>query len=173
MRDRGGGAAVAIAYPHFYSAMVEWGRAFDAPIFLHAADRRHVARPDPAIVFWDGETHPLGDGLTLIRCGGHFAGSAVPHWAAGADGRGCLLTGDTIDVVPDRRWVGFMRSYPNLIPLPPAAVRRIVAAVAPFPFDRLHGGWWGDMVERDAKAAIAHSTDRYIAALDGRLPGDD
>ena len=173
VRERGGLAAVAISHPHFYSAMVAWGRAFDVPIYLHAADRRHVMRPDPAIRFWEGETHALGEGLTLIRCGGHFAGSAALHWAAGAGGRGALLTGDTITVVADRRWVGFMRSYPNLIPLPPAAVRGIAGAVAPFAFDRLHGGWWDSTVERDAKAAVARSAARYVAALAGQLPGDD
>src|SRR5207302_6305367 len=47
-----------------------------------------VMRADPAIVFWEGETRRLGDGLTLIRCGGHFAGGTVLHWGDGADGRG-------------------------------------------------------------------------------------
>ena len=44
------------------------------------------------------------------------------HWAGGADGRGALLSGDIVQVVPDRRYVSFMYSYPNLIPLPAAAV---------------------------------------------------
>jgi hypothetical protein len=66
-----------------------------------------------------------------VRCGGHFPGSAVLHWADGADGRGALFTGDTIQVVSDRRWVSFMYSYPNLIPTNAATVRQIVAAVAP------------------------------------------
>jgi hypothetical protein len=34
-----------------------------------------------------------------------------------ADGAGALFSGDIIQVVPDRRWVSFMYSYPNLIPL--------------------------------------------------------
>src|SRR5512140_1759103 len=39
----GGISAIAISHPHFYSSMVEWSRAFDnAPIYLHAADRRWV-----------------------------------------------------------------------------------------------------------------------------------
>ncbi len=32
--------------------------------------------------------------------------------------KGILLTGDIIQVVADERWVSFMYSYPNLIPLP-------------------------------------------------------
>jgi len=64
---------IAISHPHYYASMVEWAHAFDAPIYLHAGDRQWVMRPDPAIKFWDGDTLPLADGVTLIRCGGHFA----------------------------------------------------------------------------------------------------
>jgi hypothetical protein len=144
----GGISAIAISHPHFYSSMVEWSRAFDAPIYLHADDRQWVMRPDPAIVFWEGETHPLGAGLTLIRCGGHFPGGAVLHWTAGADGCGVLLSGDILQVVADRRHVSFMYSYPNLIPLPAEEVRGIVAAVEP----------------------LARSATRYMAAIQGNRP---
>ena len=89
VRRLGGLAAVAVSHPHYYSSMVEWSRAFGGvPIYLHAADREWVMRPDPAIEFWDGDTKALHDGLTLIRCGGHFEGGTVLHWPAGADGEG-------------------------------------------------------------------------------------
>ncbi|MBX0330447.1 hypothetical protein K2Z83_22575, partial [Oscillochloris sp. ZM17-4] len=145
----------------------EWSRAFDAPIFLHADNRPWVMRPDPAITFWEGETYAPLPGLTLIRCGGHFPGSSVLHWADGADGRGALFTGDTMMVVSDRRYVSFMYSYPNLIPLSPSGVRRIVAAVEPFAFDRIYGSWDGKIVASDAKAAVHRSAERYIAHLQG------
>jgi glyoxylase-like metal-dependent hydrolase (beta-lactamase superfamily II) len=75
VRQLGGLAAIAISHPHYYSSMVEWSRAFgDVPIYLHAADRDSIMRTDPAIEFWEGETRSLHDGLTLIRCGGHFDG---------------------------------------------------------------------------------------------------
>jgi hypothetical protein len=167
VRALGGIAAIAISHPHFYSSMVEWSHAFDAPVYLHADDRQWVMRPDPAIVFWEGETHPLMDGITIIRCGGHFAGSAALHWAAGAEGRGALLTGDTLQVVSDRRFVTFMYSYPNSIPLPARAIRRIVDAVEPFPFDTLYGGWWDRIVMPDAKGAVARSAERYIGMIEG------
>src|SRR4029077_15703667 len=97
-------------------SMVDWSRALGGvPIYLHAADRAWVMRPDPGIGSWDGETRTLGEGLTLVRCGGHFDGGTVLHWAGGAGGRGALLTGDIIQVVPDRKHVGFMDSYPNYI----------------------------------------------------------
>jgi hypothetical protein len=165
VRALGGISAIAISHPHYYSSMVEWAHAFDAPVYLHAADRQWVMRPDPSLVFWDGESRELGTGLTLIRCGGHFAGGTVLHWAGGADGRGALLSGDILQVVQDRRWLSFMYSYPNLIPLPATAVRRIVEAVAPYPFEKLYGAWWGRVVTSEASAAARRSAERYIAAL--------
>jgi glyoxylase-like metal-dependent hydrolase (beta-lactamase superfamily II) len=162
VRERGGIQGIAMSHPHFYGVCVEWSRAFEgAPIYIPTADRQWVMRPDPAIRNWDGAIEPL-PGLTLIQCGGHFEGSAVLHWAAGADGRGALLTGDTITVVSDRRFVSFMRSYPNDIPLPAAMVRQIVATVAAYRFDRIYGGWWDRVVDRDGPAAIQRSAERYI-----------
>jgi glyoxylase-like metal-dependent hydrolase (beta-lactamase superfamily II) len=157
----GGLAAIAISHPHFYSAMVEWAHAFACPIYVHEAERKWVLRLDPAVRFWDGETHQLGGGLTLVRCGGHFEGAQVLHWAE----RRALLSGDVVRVVPDRRYVAFMYSYPNQIPLPPSKVERIGAALAPFEFDTIHGAWWGDVVRRDGSAAVRRSVDRYVRAV--------
>jgi hypothetical protein len=163
----GGLAAIAISHPHYYTAMVEWSRAFGSvPVYLHAADRAHVVRPDPALHFWEGEQVSFVGGLTLVRCGGHFAGGTVLHWPAGAGGKGVLLTGDIIQVTPDRN-VSFMYSYPNLIPLPARRVRQIVAAVEPFAFDRIYGAWWSrTTIPADAKAALHRSAERYIRWLD-------
>ena len=163
----GGVTAIAISHPHYYSSLVEWSRAFDAPVYLHAADRQWVMRPDPAIRFWEGETLALPGGLTLICCGGHFAGGTVLHWPAGAEGKGVLLSGDILQVVSDRRYVSFMYSYPNLIPLPASQVRQIVARVEPYGFDRIYGAWWDRVVAADAKAAVIRSAERYIAAIQG------
>lgn len=164
----GGIAAIAISHPHFYSAMVEWSRAFgDAPIHLHADNAPWVMRPDPAVRYWSEETFAPLPGLTLIRCGGHFPGSTVLHWPDGADGRGALFTGDTIYVVADRRWVTFMYSYPNSIPLNAAAVRRIEAAVEPFAFDRLYAAWSDRVVTTDAEGAVRRSAQRYVERISG------
>ncbi len=161
----GGIRAIAISHPHFYSSMIEWSRAFLAPIYLHAADRQWVMRPDEAVEFWSGETKSLWNGMTLIRGGGHFEGGTVLHWPAGAGGKGALLSGDILQVVSDRRYVSFMYSYPNLIPLPQHEVRRIVAAVAPFAYDRIYGAWWDRVVQEEAKTAVSRSADRYIRAI--------
>jgi hypothetical protein len=165
VRKLGGIRAIAISHPHYYSSMVEWSRAFDAPVFLHEADKRWVMRTDPCIEFWSGETKTLWDGMTLIRAGGHFEGGTVLHWPAAAEGRGALLSGDIIQVAQDRRWVSFMYSFPNYIPLPAAEIDRIVAAVEPFDFDRICGAWWDRNVASDAKNAVRRSAERYKRAL--------
>jgi glyoxylase-like metal-dependent hydrolase (beta-lactamase superfamily II) len=165
VQRRGGIAAIAISHPHFYSAMIEWSRAFDAPIYLHADNQPWVMRPDETVQYWESETHELLPGLTIVRCGGHFPGSSVLHWAGGAGGKGALFTGDTIYVVSDRRYVSFMYSYPNYIPLNARTVRNIVAAIEPYAFDRLHSSWSGNIVAKDAKAAVYRSAERYIAHI--------
>jgi hypothetical protein len=168
VRALGGLRAIAISHPHYYSSMAAWSQAFGGvPIYLHAADRQWVMCPDPAIVFWEGETLPLGAGLKLVRCGGHFDGGTVLHWAAGAGGKGALLSGDILQVCADCRHVSFMYSYPNYIPLSVAVVRQIVAAVEPFPFDRVYGAWWDRVILEDAKQAVERSKERYIRAIGG------
>jgi hypothetical protein len=166
--SRGGLRAIAISHPHFFTTMVDWAERFDAQIFLHAADREWVMRKSSRIQFWEGITLSLWDGMTLINCGGHFEGGSVLHWpAASRDGgsKGALLTGDIITVVQDRRYVSFMRSYPNLIPLGAMAIRRIVERIEPFTFEQIYGGWWQANVLAGAKAAVVRSAERYLRAI--------
>jgi glyoxylase-like metal-dependent hydrolase (beta-lactamase superfamily II) len=162
----GGVARIAISHPHYYSSMVDWAHAFGARVYLHSADRQWVMKPDRTIEFWEGDELELDPGITLLRCGGHFAGGTVLHWAAGQGGGGALLSGDIVQVVQDRRWVSFMRSYPNLIPLSAVDVRQIVARLAPYPFQRIYGAWYGSVVAEGAKEAVTRSADRYVRALD-------
>jgi glyoxylase-like metal-dependent hydrolase (beta-lactamase superfamily II) len=162
---RGGIRAIAISHPHFYSAMIEWAERFDAQIFLHAADRQWAMRDGSRLEFWKGDTLPLWDEIRLIHCGGHFEGGTVLHWPAGANGKGALLSGDIIQVVADRRYVSFMRSYPNLIPVGASAIRRILERIEPFQFEQIYGAWWGANVLCNAKAAVARSAERYLQAI--------
>jgi hypothetical protein len=166
---RGGLAAIALSHPHYYSGMADWGARFDCPVLVHADDERWITRPGDAIELWDGETRDLGHGLTLIRCGGHFAGGTVLHWPDGAGGAGALLSGDIVQVIPDRAHVSFMYSYPNQIPLPETAVQRIGDALEPYNFDVIYGAWWDRLVRRDGKEAVRRSVRRYGRALRGEL----
>jgi hypothetical protein len=68
-------------------------------------------------------------------------------------------------VVQDRRYVSFMRSYPNLIPLGAAEINRILEAIEPFSFEQIYGGWWKANVLSDGKAAVVRSAKRYLRAI--------
>ncbi len=166
LQGLGGVAAIAISHPHYYTTMVEWSRALGGvPIYLHAADRQWVMRADPAVQFWDGDTKSIGPGLTLARLGGHFDGGTVLHWADWSDGRGVLLSGDILQVVPSGH-VSFMWSYPNLIPLSAAKVRRMAAILEPFAFDAVYGSFSGrGQIDANGKKVVAASVARYIARI--------
>lgn len=171
LRALGGVDTVAVSHPHFYTGAALFAEGLGAKVLLHAADREHVTYPSKRIEYWEGERLPLPGGVTLIRAGGHFAGGTVLHWAAGAGGRGALLTADIIRVVPDRRFVAFLYSYPNQIPLPAREVERVGAAVEPFEFDRIYGGWRGAVVASGAKEAVRRSVARYRRVVEERLDG--
>jgi hypothetical protein len=160
----GGLTAIAISHPHYYTTMVDWSRAFGGiPVHLHAADREWVMRPDPCLAFWDGETKELAPGMTLIRGGGHYTGGTVLHWAAGAGGKGALLSGDILQVAADRKHVGFMRSYPNFLPLGGAAVRAISERVSRYPFDAIYGAFWDRVIPENGQHRLDASVDRHVS----------
>jgi hypothetical protein len=153
--------AIAASHPHMYGVQVEWSRALGGvPIYVSAADAHWVARPDDAIRTWSGQATPL-PGVTLIQIGGHFPGSSVVHFS-GRDGRGVLLTSDSVFVDPDRTSVTFMRSFPNRIPLSPAVVERLVTTLDAWPYDRIYHNF-RDAIGADAKAVVRRSADRYQA----------
>jgi hypothetical protein len=167
---RGKVIAIAISHPHFFTTMVEWSRALGGvPIYLQAEHRPWVMRPDPAIRYFEDESVELATGVRVLRCGGHFPGSSVLHWADARDaqgGAGALLSGDSIKVAADRRFVTFMYSYPNSIPLDAATVRHIAATVRPLRFAALYDGW--TQVAGDPEASVAKSVERYIAHVMGQ-----
>lgn len=164
----GGLSAIAISHPHYYSTMIDWSDAFGGvPVYLHEDDAQWIMRPDEAIRLWSGEQHQLANGVTLIRCGGHFEGGAVLHWAGGAGGKGALLAGDIVMVVPDRKHVSFMRSYPNLVPLPAQSVQRIGKALEPFAFEAIYGPFFGRDISSGGTDAVRISVERYVKAVGG------
>ncbi len=171
VRRLGGVHAISSSHPHLVGASVSWSHAFDgAPIWWAEADRRWVQRLDPAIRFWSGEVEPL-PGVRLVQCGGHFAGSGVAHWAAGADGRGVLLAGDTIAIGADRASVSFMRSYVNLLPLPERTVRRIVDAAAAHSYDRMYGAF--RLIDAGASEVVTRSAERFIGWMRDEIRDPD
>ena len=168
IKGLGGLKAFAISHPHFYTTMVEWSRAFDVRIRIHAADRKWVMRPDPAIEFWEGDMLSLLPDVTVIRGGGHFPGGAMLHWEKGSEGRGVVCSSDIATITQDRKFFTFMRSYPNFIPLAAREVEGVAAALAPFNFDRVYGHYFDRVIASGAKQVLQTSVARYLAAIAGR-----
>ncbi len=163
----GGVRAIVASHPHMFGVQLEWSRALgDAPVLVSSADQDWLARDGAAIVIWDRDFE-LVPGLRLIRVGGHFPGSAVIHWADGAEGRGVLLGSDSIGSNPDGRTACFMRSFPNRIPLSVKAVENAVAAVRDYPFERMYANFNSAILE-GADEAVRMSARRHIDWITGR-----
>jgi glyoxylase-like metal-dependent hydrolase (beta-lactamase superfamily II) len=166
VRQLGGVTAIAASHPHMFGAQVSWSHAFDsAPVWVNDKDERWLQRRDPVIRTWSGAQEVL-PGVRVVQCGGHFPGSAVAHWRNGAAGRGVLLTGDTVADVAAEGWVTFMRSYVNRIPLSAAVAERIASTLGRLDYERLYT-LNGGSIDRDAKAAVRRSADRYIGWVRG------
>jgi glyoxylase-like metal-dependent hydrolase (beta-lactamase superfamily II) len=158
--------AIVASHPHMFGAQVQWSRLLGGvPVYVNAADADWVMRPDPIIQSWSGSLE-LTPSLSVIQVGGHFPGSAVACWRDGADGRGVLLAGDTIFPNPDGATVGFLRSYPNRIPLSPAVVQRMARTLATLEFDRVYG-LFTNMIDGDAQERVQHSAARHSAWAGG------
>lgn len=176
VRGWGGLAAIVASHPHMYGVQSLWSAAFDdCPVYVSAPDEQWLGlRPANTVVWGGGHAADPADGgeieivpgVRASQPGGHFPGSVVVHWTA-PDGRGVLFTGDTIGTVADPRWVTFMRSFPNWMPLSGAVVRRIADHVERYDFDRIYGNF-GGCVPQDAAAAVRRSAERYADWVEGR-----
>jgi hypothetical protein len=95
--------------------------------------------------------------------GGHFPGATVLHWAT-ADGT--LLSGDVLQVTPDRTHVSFMLSYPNYLPLSAQTVREMVRTLDGFEYTAVYGSFQHAEIESNGQQAVRDSVERYVALLE-------
>jgi len=175
VEEKGGLKAIVISHPHFYNTHLDWAAAFKCPIYLASDEQEWLCRTDTSNVrkFIDG---PVGTaqeiipGVTAIKCGGHFPGSLVLHWASAK----ILCLADTIMTVPSglsfhksrqpgTNTYSFMWSYPNMIPLDPEALMGIWEAVKGFEFETTFGGFPGQDVRRkDARKLMLESAQNWV-----------
>lgn len=97
-----------------------------------------VMRASDGLRFWRGDTLKLDVDTTQLRIGGHFPGATILHCAADD---GMLLTGDVLQVTPERKHVSFMYSYPNYMPLSARQVRGIGDTIEKLCFERVYGSF--------------------------------
>ncbi|WP_244213504.1 hydrolase [Glutamicibacter nicotianae] len=165
LKSRGKLAAIVASHPHMYGVQQQYSQAFgNAPIFVAEKDKEWVQYSSDVITAWS-EPFDVLPGIKLMQLGGHFPGSTVAVWEAGADGRGVLLAGDAIFPVADGN-VTFLRSYPNRIPLSAAVVRRLSATLAPERFDRLYNNF-ASCIQADAHRIVQFSAERYARWVSG------
>ncbi|MCB1517928.1 MAG: MBL fold metallo-hydrolase [Hyphomicrobiaceae bacterium] len=166
LKAQGGVRAMVMSHPHLYGALATNSEKLgDCPVYLPAADRQWLQHPSPNVRYFEADHLDLGEGISVHVTGGHFDGSSFLHWPGGANGKGVLLTGDTIFVAQDRKHVSFLYSTPNRVPLGLNAVRRIVAKTEPLQYDRIYSSWWGSLIGADAKSAVARSEARWKRLL--------
>ena len=152
----GGIDAIAISHPHYYTTMAQWSKAFNnAPVYLHQKDEKWIFNRDFNLKIWDEPVKKISPGITLINCGGHFAGGTVLHY------NDLLLVGDIIQVCPDLKTVSFMYSYPNMIPLAKKEILNIQESLKAFRFNAMYGAF-GNAIKQNANSAFLFSIDRYL-----------
>ncbi|MGH3652084.1 hydrolase [Glutamicibacter sp.] len=165
LKSRGKLAAIVASHPHMYGVQHQYSQALgDVPIFVAEKDAQWVQYSSAAIRTWSGPFEVL-PGIRLMQLGGHFPGSTVALWEAGADGSGVLLAGDAIFPVADGN-VTFLRSYPNRIPLSAAVVRRLAKGLERLKFDRLYNNF-AACVQADAHRIVQFSAERYARWVSG------
>jgi glyoxylase-like metal-dependent hydrolase (beta-lactamase superfamily II) len=164
VRRLGPTRAIAASHPHMFGVQLAWAEVLGAPVLVNAKDADWLQRRGEAIELWSGE-RVITSTITLLELGGHFPGSCVALWSAGAEGKGVLLTGDTIFANPDGT-ASFMRSYPNRIPLSAAVVQRLADATDRLRFDRLYNNF-GARIDHDARSMVRFSADRHAAWVRG------
>ena len=101
-------------------------------------------RDDACLRFWQGHAHEILPGLALIHCGGHFPGATVLHVPDLSRSNGAVLSGDTLQVLPDHSNLGFMRSYPN-------------DRMASCQFEAIYGAFWGATILSDGRGVFERS----------------
>ena len=78
-----------------------------------------------------------------------------------------MCSSDIATVTTGRKFLSFMRSYPNLIPLSAKQVTGIAVALEPFRFDTIYGHYFNRVIPTGGKQILEISIKRYVAAING------
>ena len=129
----GGVSAIAASHAHGYGALWQLQNAYpDAPLAIHTGDLQ-LTKAFRVTLPYD-EPLALAPGLTLHPVGGHYAGQAALHDAAGRR----LFCGDMLKIEQDddgrATALSAHKAYHKAIPLTPAERRRYRDVVAPLDF---------------------------------------
>ena len=76
-----------------------------------------------------------------------------------------LCSSDICTVTMDRKFLSFMHSYPNLIPLSAKQVTGVAAALEPFRFETIYGHYFDRVIPAGGKQVLTISVERYLKAI--------
>lgn len=162
LKEMGGVDTWIYSHPHLYGSIATNAAHFpDSKILVPEADNDWQPYPSNQYRYFNEKTLQLTDKVSVHVPGGQFPGSSFLHWTGTKDKKGALLTGDTMMVTADRKYVSFTYSTPNSVPLGPNAARRIVAASEPLTYDRIYSSWWDSCLLENAKERVAASEKRW------------
>ncbi|EFY95756.1 metallo-beta-lactamase family protein [Metarhizium robertsii] len=160
----GGLKAIVISHPHYYSTHVQWGQAFNCPVYIASEDKVWTTMDSGHQVLVDHvETKIQDTGAVAIKLGGHFPGSLVLLF----DGR--LFIADTLMTTPAGmgKWevdgtgaarakppglnsFSFLWSIPNYIPLSVEELARMWGILKRYEFKSTHGAFLPMDIEDEA-----------------------
>jgi hypothetical protein len=138
--------------------------------------RALLVRTERGNVLWDCIATLDVATISMIKGLGGLKAIAISHphfyttmveWARAFDCPIHLNSVDILTVATDRKWLSFMRSYPNFIPLSAREVGHIGEALAPFQFDLIYGHYFDRVIAKNAKQVLEKSVVRYVAAING------
>jgi glyoxylase-like metal-dependent hydrolase (beta-lactamase superfamily II) len=161
IKSKGGLKAIAFSHPHYYSNMNEWAEVFDCPVYIHQNDEVHITDKGRHVHLWEGDELNLWDGMKLHCIGGHFAGSSLIH-VPFLSAEGTIICGDTLFLSPGKKHFSVCYSYPNKMPLPLTEMQRIRKRLDAIPFDSFYGYQSIQNLDKEVKAILAASMDRYV-----------
>ena len=132
----GGIDVLAASHPHGYGALYQLQRTFDPQIVAIQKDDLAYTKAFRVTAPYD-DTLELGGGFTLHHVGGHYAGQAALHDAAG----GRLFCGDMFKIDQDAEGrsthISSHKAFHKDIPLTHGELRRYRDVIAPLAFDAL------------------------------------
>lgn len=155
INELGGLKAVVISHPHYYSTHVQWGQAFNCPVYIASEDKVWTTLDSGhQVLVKDVETKVEDTDAVAIKLGGHFPGSLVLLF----DGR--LFIADTLMTTPAGvgKWdtdgtgatrtkppglnsFSFLWSIPNYIPLNVEELARMWNILKNYEFKSTHGAF--------------------------------
>lgn len=161
LEDLGGIHTIILSNPHFQTGVCKWAERFDAEVIVHESDVEFLVEQPRRLKTWTGEYYQLQDEFKLVRIGGSFPGSSVLVWQAGAEGKGCMFTGDTLFVTKDQCWISFLDSNQHVV-WKISEIQELGQKLSAYVFDRIYGAWPNRTIDSNGNEVVSQSVKRVV-----------